>query len=314
MVSLYWYAERENRQWLSRVDERQDEGATMSDLFGHDRVEDAIALLRQHQPAGGYYGCFSGGKDSCVIKELVRLAGVDVTWHYNVTTIDPPELVRFIRAQHPDVVWERPLHGGFFQYMDRIGMFPMRRRRWCCSVYKESRNPPGAVLILGVRAAESARRAKMWKTVSWHNGVNAWCVAPILHWPDAEVWTFIRGRGLAYCSLYDEGFSRLGCIGCPMARKEGRLKEFERWPGFERAWKRAFQRLWEKRTGKGQRRGEPWFGDVFFDNWQQMWEWWLSNDPLPGRKDDRLELFPVDENDESCQVALDMMSQPTDDE
>jgi len=76
----------------------------------------AIGLLQLHEPKDApYYGCFSGGKDSVVIKELARRAGVRIVWHYNVTTIDPPELVRFIRREHPDVAFERPKHPFFVE-------------------------------------------------------------------------------------------------------------------------------------------------------------------------------------------------------
>jgi len=78
------------------------------DLFGHDKVEEAIERLRVFEPPEGYFGAFSGGKDSCVIKELAGMVGVKVDWHYNVTTIDPPELIYFIRKHHSDVVWDRP--------------------------------------------------------------------------------------------------------------------------------------------------------------------------------------------------------------
>lgn len=69
----------------------------------------AIALLRLHEPPEGYYLAFSGGKDSCVIKELAKRAGVKFDAHYGNTTIDPPELVRFIKKFHalPREVHER---------------------------------------------------------------------------------------------------------------------------------------------------------------------------------------------------------------
>ena len=71
-------------------------------------VERACALLRLHQPEGDYYGAFSGGKDSCVIKELARLAGVRVTWHYNVTTIDARStlVLRGVQGE-PVPAWRR---------------------------------------------------------------------------------------------------------------------------------------------------------------------------------------------------------------
>ena len=199
-------------------------------------VDDAVRLLRQAAPEDGkvYRGCFSGGKDSCAIKELCRLAGVRVEWHYSVTTIDPPELVRFIRRQHSDVVLDRPEKNFFTYAIENKHGFPTRRMRWCCAVYKERRSPEGARLVLGVRAAESPRRAKNWREVTFHNTTHEYAVAPIVRWQDHHVWEFIQRQGLAYCCLYDEGFTRLGCIGCPMAREAGRLREFARWPGFER--------------------------------------------------------------------------------
>jgi phosphoadenosine phosphosulfate reductase len=243
-------------------------------------VDRSIGLLQLHQPKGKpYHGCFSGGKDSIVIKELARLAAVDIEWHYNMTTIDPPELVRFIRREHPDVIWDKPKHGNFFNVMVKKG-FPTRRTRWCCKEYKESRSPKGAVLVMGVRAAESPRRAKTWQPVTMHRRAKAWSVAPILDWRDDHVWSFIRSRGLPYCELYDEGFTRLGCIGCPMAGP-GRVAQFTRWPRFERNWKRAFRLIWERRAGTKQRDGREWFGSARFETWEQMWNWWLNDDSLP---------------------------------
>jgi len=264
-------------------------------------VDASIALLRAHEPEGAaYYGAFSGGKDSVVIKELARIAGVRVVWHYHNTTIDPPELVQFIKRQHPDVAWTKPKHGNFFARMEVKG-FPTRRCRWCCGEYKESAPPRGSVMVLGVRAAESPRRAATWKPITFHRETRAWCISPILLWSTENIWDFIRQSGIPYSSLYDEGFTRLGCIGCPMAREAARLKEFARWPRYEALWRRGFDRVWERRTGLTQRNGRIWFGDAFFRNAQEMWEWWLSNDSLPPA---------LSEEDEegSCQLALDMLS------
>lgn len=243
-------------------------------------AKDSVELLRLCEPDKPYHGCFSGGKDSCVIKELAKQAGVKVEWHYHVTTIDPPELVYFIRREHPDVIFDRP-ECNFFTYAIRHRKgFPTRRVRWCCEHFKERKSPRGANLIMGVRAAESPRRAKNWEEVSTLRQTG-YAVLPILRWSAENVWDFIRAEGLSYCRLYDEGFTRLGCIGCPMASKKGRLKEFARWPGYEQKWKKLFRDVWELRHGTNQRDGRIWFGNRYFANWQEMWEWWLSGGPLP---------------------------------
>ncbi len=243
-----------------------------------DRLVDAaLETLRHYEPTdGAYWGCFSGGKDSVVIKALASMAGVRVEWHYNVTQIDPPELVYFIKREHLNVSFDRPKRN-FFTAMVAKG-FPTRVARWCCEEFKESRSPVGARLILGVRAAESPRRAKAWQVFTPNRRKAGAMVNPILHWHDDDVWRFIHDADLPYCRLYDEGFKRLGCIGCPMARARDRARDFARWPGYEKLWKRAFAKLWESRHGK------QWRGWDAFDTWQELFDWWQSDDPLP--KDD----------------------------
>ena len=72
-------------------------------LYGEvDKVKVAINRLKLHEPKEGYYLAFSGGKDSCVCYELCKMAGVKFTAHYHVTTVDPPELVYFIREYYHD--------------------------------------------------------------------------------------------------------------------------------------------------------------------------------------------------------------------
>jgi phosphoadenosine phosphosulfate reductase len=240
----------------------------------------AVDLLIANEPPGGYYGCFSGGKDSCVIKELARLAGVKATWHYNVTTVDPPELVRYIVDNHPDV--ER-LNPGMrmFDEIPKRGL-PTRRIRWCCEVFKERRSPKGATLIMGIRAEESPRRASMWSEVEYHRHTKCNCVLPIFHWTIDHVWEFIRVQKLQYCSLYDEGFRRLGCVGCPMAGVAARIKAFSRWPGIEQQYKDATRKLFETNRNKYVQR---------FPSWDSLWEWWLSDDAAPAAPCGELKLF-----------------------
>lgn len=77
-------------------------------MSGLDRVEVAIKRLQTFEPPEGYYLAFSGGKDSVVIKALADMAGVKYDAHYNVTSVDPPELIQFVREHHTDVKWEFP--------------------------------------------------------------------------------------------------------------------------------------------------------------------------------------------------------------
>ncbi len=259
-----------------------------------EKIQRAIGVLKTWEataikcdPIDGYYGCFSGGKDSICIMEVARMAGVRARWHYNVTTIDPPELHRFIRRWHPDVVWERrPRH--FFDMMANVKGYPLRRQRWCCEEFKEG-GGSGRVRIFGVRWAESPRRRNQWKQFQKFapkgKSADGYVVNPIVDWTDEDVWGFIRSRELPYCNLYNEGYTRLGCVGCPMSGTKGVKRDFARWPQYERRWRQAFHELWKRRVGKtirqGRRKGQKWPGLPGITNADELFTWWISGNPAP---------------------------------
>jgi hypothetical protein len=116
-------------------------------------------------------------------------------------------------------------------------------------------------------------------------------VLPLLHWDSEFLWEFIDSEAVPYCSLYDEGFHRLGCVGCPLASREARRREFARWPGFEKRWKLAFQRIWTRRAGTLQINGKEWFGSACFRDWEEMWDWWNKNLYFPGEEERDVELY-----------------------
>lgn len=114
---------------------------------------------------------------------------------------------------------------------------------------------------------------------------------PIIDWTEADVWEFIKAESVSYCGLYDEGFSRLGCIGCPMARQHGREKEFARWPKYKAAYLRAFQKMLEERQRRGKIDGSWRMGTTATD----VFNWWMEYDVIPGQ----LNLFDmIDQQEE----------------
>ena len=126
------------------------------------KVENAIKRLQSFEPPEGYYVAFSGGKDSQCIYHLCQMAGVKFDAYYNVTSVDPPELVHFIKRQYPDVIFDLPRYADgsritMWNLIPRKGIPPLRTQRYCCKELKEA-SGEGRIVVTGVRWAESARR------------------------------------------------------------------------------------------------------------------------------------------------------------
>ena len=77
-------------------------------------------------------------------------------------------------------------------------------------------------------------------------------INPIIDWTTDEVWEFLKEYKIPYCCLYDEGFKRLGCIGCPMGSIEQRRYELERWPKYKELYMIAFQKMIDNRGGQNE--------------------------------------------------------------
>lgn len=246
-----------------------------------EKIDRAIEVLRENEPKDGkgYALAFSGGKDSCVIKQLAIEAGVKFNAFYSVTTIDPPELVRFIKENHKDVEWLRPKRPMLIEMADFKLSPPNQFCRWCCHIYKERSKNEYSAKVIGVRASESIRRAKCWaEVVQDRLSKKRTFICPIVYWTDEDIWAFIKERNLPYCSLYDEGFKRLGCIGCPLSGTKNIRRDFELWKGFENAWRMAFRRMYancqgRKLTPKSQR---PYYG-LRFKSGDEWFEDYINN-------------------------------------
>ena len=239
-------------------------------IYGMTKLEVSIERIKQIEPRGGsWYLAFSGGKDSCVIKALCDMAGVKYDAHYRVTSVDPPELVRFIKEKHSDVAFDFPRDKDgkvitMWNLIPKKWMPPTRMARYCCRYLKED-GGEGRDKITGVRWAESTRRKNNRSGLEIEDGhkdrtkldpdnmdedMVRYCMQskgfilnPIIDWTTDEVWEFIHRYNIPYCELYDQGFKRLGCIGCPMATPKEKEREFKRYPKFKEAYIRAFDRM-----------------------------------------------------------------------
>lgn len=206
-------------------------------LMDH-KIEQALDRIKAFEPPEGYYVAFSGGKDSIVVKDLVIKAGVKAELHMNMTSVDPPELVRYVKKVHPDVIRHKPVMS-MWKLIEKHKKPPTRIWRFCCEELKEG-GGENRFVITGVRWAESNKRRSRKMVESCTKSRTKRYLHAIIDWSDQEVWEYIDTNHLPYCSLYDEGFKRIGCIGCPM---HDRRKDFLRWPRHEMLYRRAMEKL-----------------------------------------------------------------------
>lgn len=254
----------------------------------------------------------SGGKDSCVLTELALRAEIPFEVLHAHTTADAPETVHFVRSEFARLEnrgircsINYPLYKGrrtsMWDLIPRKLMPPTRVARYCCAVLKEQ-NGKGRFLATGVRWAESVSRSKRRgifekqvsnrdKEVHIRNdeesldALFAPCklaakrfVNPIVDWSDREVWDVLHDARIPVNPLYFCGFSRVGCIGCPMAGKH-RYFEFARYPQYEKLYLIAFDRMLEERRRRGKLDGSWHMGTTAED----VFHWWMKDDFIRGQ-------------------------------
>ena len=125
------------------------------------KIDSAIRLLRNIPQDGPLELSYSGGKDSDVILQLAREAGIRFEAIYKNTTIDPPGTIKHCRDN--GVTIKAPKIP-FFGLISQMGT-PDRFRRFCCQYLKEYKVYDRA--IQGIRREEST---KPWMPVPlWRN-------------------------------------------------------------------------------------------------------------------------------------------------
>lgn len=202
----------------------------------------------------------------------------------NLTSVDPPEVIRFVKREYPEVELIKP-KDSIYHVALRKQLLPTKKVRWCCEEFKEKAGA-GKVTLIGIRHQESRNRAKRneveisnysfsgdlkafekfrkeklsatkspstrkkgevnitnakeEKTIGCISGKETLLISPIIHWTERDVWEFLnKVVQVPHCELYDQGFTRIGCICCPMSPPRQKTVENERWPHVRRNWIKA---------------------------------------------------------------------------
>lgn len=240
-------------------------------LTGKNKIETAIERIRSFCKDKKILVAFSGGKDSQCCYHLAKMAGIEFHAEYSITRFEPPELIEFIRKNYKDVTFRREYKRSLFEDIKKYGL-PNRFFRYCCDA-KHKKTDGYDIAIIGIRFEESARRAKKWRVFGQKQD-RTYYVCPICDWSDSDVWEFLNTNGIPHCCIYDRGFTRIGCVACPLSVKY-HDKEIAMWPKTIEMLRKAFYAYYEEkkkigfktRTGRVVQYLAENSKEVLFDNW-----------------------------------------------
>lgn len=257
---------------------------------------------------------YSGGKDSDTVlrlAQIAKIAKIPFEVQHSHTTADAPETVYHVRDKFRElelagIKCEIDYHTQpdgtrttMWNLIPRKLIPPTRLVRYCCDELKEG-GGKDRMITTGVRWDESTARksrgaleiiSKRRKKSIFLNNDNdedrrlfETCTMkgkrvsnPIIDWETNDVMDFLTGEKVKLCSLYSEGWKRVGCIGCPMAGKH-RYAEFARYPTYKKAYIRAFDKMMEMRRLRGMPRGVE-----MDETGVDVFHWWMEDGILPGQ-------------------------------
>ena len=280
-----------------------------------EKERQAIEQLKTFEPADEpYYLCYSGGKDSDVIRILAQLAGVKHEIHHNLTTVDAPETIQYIKTV-PNVIIDKARyddgsHKTMWNLIPKKRMPPTRIGRYCCEELKEH-GGKGRLKITGVRWAESKNRKdnqggitiigkpktvqkqltkdnlsfkateKGGTVLNLDNSENRraveFCyrttttlVNPIIDWTDDDVWEFLNHYGCKSNPLYQCGYGRIGCVGCPLGGYASMKRALQLYPKYKDNYIKAFDRMIIARKENGL--------NTEWQSGEEVLHWWINAD------------------------------------
>ncbi len=242
-------------------------------------IRKAEPLALKYDPEKGFWVGISFGKDSQALFHMMQLSGVKFHAYFSPTSVDPPEVIRFGRKYYPEVEFGKLSYSIYESFKKRKVLPSMFIRWCCaefkerggegkvvCTGVRKAeskkRSKRNEIEVSGKKFSGHIDEFEDWQEkrirrqmknlnqdqfaeakeneIRCINGHDKILLNPIIEWSESDVWEFTnKVVEVPHCELYDEGWSRIGCICCPMASRKNTLRAIKRWPYVKEKWIRA---------------------------------------------------------------------------
>lgn len=109
----------------------------------------------------------------------------------------------------------------------------LEERKLCCNIRKV--RPLGRALgsveawITGLRREQAASRGSIRTVEIDHDHGGIAKLNPLARWTQDQVWSYLRQHDVPYSTLYDQGYTSIGCAPCTRAIEAGEDPRAGRW-------------------------------------------------------------------------------------
>ena len=208
----------------------------MLELIEQTTVKKIVAVYEKYRAKlDCFHVAFSGGKDSCVLLDLVKKALPQGSFVvvFGDTGMEFPDTYALVDQVEAECkAKEIPFYraASHFTPAESWSLFgpPSRTLRWCCSVHKSTpqvlklreitgKNDYRGLAFVGVRAHESVRRAGYQYFIDGDKTRGQYGFFPLLEWTSAELFLYIYTYDISVNEAYKKGNSRAGCLECPLS-------------------------------------------------------------------------------------------------
>lgn len=208
----------------------------MLEIIEQSTVKKILAIYTKYKGRlDCFHVAFSGGKDSCVLLDLVKKAlpkgsFVVVFGDTGMEFPDTYEAVKKTKQQCAEEEIPFYIAESHLKPKESWELFgpPSRVLRWCCSVHKSTpqilklreitgKNDFIGLDFVGLRAQESVTRSTYTYENYGAKQKGQFSHNSILEWTSAEIWLYIYANDVLINETYKKGNARAGCLFCPMS-------------------------------------------------------------------------------------------------